>query len=87
MPDVRDFQDLDFGGPAIYRILVQGVLGESWIDRLAGMAISTTERDPKKPVTTLCGEIRDQAELNGVIEVLYNLHLPILKIEKVEDES
>jgi hypothetical protein len=35
--------------------------------------------------TSLVGPIRDQAQLNGVLDTLYNLHLTILKVERVGD--
>jgi hypothetical protein len=76
---------LDFAGPATYRIVVQGVLGEHWRDRLAGLAISTTYPTGHAPRTTLVGRIRDQAELNGVLDTLYGLHLPILAVVTVEE--
>ena len=77
--------DVEFGGPATYRILVQGSLSEDWSGRLAGMTITTTNRGDKPPHTTLVGPIRDQAELNGVFETLYGLHLTILKVEAIDD--
>ena len=79
--------DIDFGGPATYRIVVKGELGEKWSDRLAGLAISTAEREGEAPKTTLVGRIRDQAELSAVLDTLYGLHLPILRIEQVEEDS
>ena len=79
-------QDIQFGGPAIYRIVVQGVVGESWRDRLAGLEISMFDRGPLAPHTVLAGPIRDQAELRGVIETLHGLHLPIVRVEQVTDE-
>ena len=77
--------DIDFGGPATYRIVVQGTLDASWSDRLGGMTISTTERGQKASHTTLIGPVRDQAQLNGVLEALYGLHLSILSVEKVRE--
>ena len=79
--------DIDFGGPATYRIVVKGELGPEWSDRLGGLAMTTTERRGESPHTVLVGRIRDQAELNGVLETLYSLHLPILRVEQVEDDS
>jgi hypothetical protein len=80
-------KDIEFGGPATYRIVVQGVLDESWSDRLAGLAISVTTPNGAMPHTTLFGLIRDQAELSGVLDTLHSLHLPILRVETVDDES
>lgn len=85
MAEDNGLRDIDFCGPASYRIIVQGALSEDWQDRLAGMEITVLHRGEKRPQTTLLGPIRDQAELNGVIETLYGLHLPILKVETVEN--
>ncbi len=70
--------------PATYRIEVAGHLSESWSDRLASMRITTRERSDQTTVTTLDGRLRDQAELSGVLNRLYDLHLSILKVEVVE---
>jgi hypothetical protein len=80
-------RDIEFGGPATYRIVVQGSLGKEWSDRLAEMEITTTSRGEKTPHTTLLGPIRDQAELSGVLGTLHGLHLTILKVETVDEEG
>ena len=77
--------EIEFGGPATYRIVVKGELGQEWSDRLAGLVITTTQQPGESPHTALVGPLRDQAELNGVLETLYSLHLPILRVEQVEE--
>ena len=72
--------------PATYRVEVDGHLDESWSDRLAGMRITTRKRSDQTTVTTLVGRLRDQAELSGVLNSLYGLHLSILKVEVVNGE-
>lgn len=72
--------------PATYRIEVEGYVSESWSDRLAGMQITTRERANQTAVSTLIGRLRDQAELSGVLNSLYGLHLSILKVEVVNAE-
>jgi hypothetical protein len=72
--------------PATYRIEVEGHLAESWSDHLAGMQITTRKRADQSTVTTLLGRLRDQAELSGVLNSLYDLHLSILKVELVNGE-
>ena len=72
--------------PATYRIEVEGHLDESWSRRLAGMRITTRIREDQTSVTTFIGRLRDQAELSGVLNSLYELHLPILKVEVVTGE-
>ena len=62
--------------PAIYRITVEGVVPETWLDRLGGIQIVAT--DPA--TTTLEGWLPDQAALKGVLDSLYSLHLPLLEV-------
>jgi hypothetical protein len=67
--------------PATYRIRVQGILNESWSDRLGGVTITTSEAEDDAPVTILSGRLLDQAALLGVLNALYDLHLPLLSVE------
>ena len=64
-----------------YRIEVEGHLAESRSDILAGMCNTNRKRADQKSVAILTGRLRDQAELLGVLNGLYNLHLSILKVE------
>jgi hypothetical protein len=68
-----------------YRIQVQGYLDNSWSDRLWGMRIAKSNRAGQVPVTTLVGRLRDQAALIGVLNILYELHLPILSVVHQEE--
>ena len=72
--------------PASYRIDIQGHLDASWSDRLAGMHISTCQGENQAPVATLTGRLRDQAELAGVLDTLYEMHLTLLKVEIIDGE-
>ena len=66
--------------PAFYRIQVQGYLGEHWSDSMAGLDISINgERD--QSVTTLSGEVLDQAALMGVLNGLYGMGFTLLSVE------
>ena len=67
--------------PATYRIRVQGILAESWSDRLGGLTITTIGQAGEAPVTTLSGPLRDQAALCGVLNTLHDLRLPLLSVE------
>ena len=74
--------------PVTYRIEVEGCLAESWSDCLAGMRITVHKRADQTTVTTLIGRLKDQAELSGVLNSLYDLyHLAILKVEVVNDKQ
>jgi hypothetical protein len=72
--------------PATYRIRVQGHFDEYWSDRLGGMVITRAFTASKQPVTILVGHLRDQAALSGVLAGLYELHLPLLSVENLDEE-
>ena len=84
MPDNISTENHKFRGAAHYRIVVEGELDARWSGRLAGLSIERCEGNDQRPHTVLTGKIRDQAELNGVLESLYGLHLPIVRLEKIE---
>jgi hypothetical protein len=71
---------IPFDRPASYQISVQGRIAPDWSDRLAGMTIGLTAEEALPPVTTLKGELSDQAALAGVLNTLYELHLTILSV-------
>jgi len=74
-------------GPAIYRIRVRGRLESSWSDRFGGMQITATHGTDGQPETILVGLLADQAALSGVLNSLYELHLPVLSAECVSSEN
>ena len=77
---------VEFGGPARYRVVVEGTLGAHWADRLGDLKIATTIDRGGVPHTTLSGLFADQAALNGLIDTLYGLHLPIIRVEQIEED-
>ena len=70
-----------FDRPGKYRICVLGYLDESWSERLGGLRITTSTRGDQKSVTVLEGLMRDQAELAGLLNSLYELHLTLLSVD------
>jgi len=86
MSDSPYVKKLTLGAPATYRIEVQGNLAESWSGRLSGMRIETSSRGDQKSITTLTGRVRDQAELAGVLNSLYEMHFPILSVDLMSIE-
>ncbi len=72
-----------FDRPATYRIGVLGRIPARWCDRLEGMTITERSSDAEPTVTTLLGELSDQAALAGVFNTLYELHLPVLSVERL----
>jgi len=77
----------EFKGPAIYRIRIKGVLDQRYAGYFGDMMISTDKKEEGKTTSKLTGSIRDQAELMGILNALYNLHLPIVSIQPLDEES
>ena len=87
MTTPENLEHFDFGGPAIYRISVQGTVSESWRRRLGGMEVMTSTGEAAESQTMLQGSVSDQAALRGLLETLYALHLPILEVTKIEGSA
>ena len=77
----RDLSCLTIDKPATYCIRVAGFLDKNWSDRLAGLEIVCDEGHGRKVVTALTGPLIDQAALFGVLNALYDMHLPLLSVE------
>jgi hypothetical protein len=73
-----------FDRPANYQINVLGRIDPTMSDLLGGMAISLDTVQADHPVTTLYGELVDQAALAGVLNTLYELHLTVLSVKRLE---
>ena len=71
-------------GEALYRIRVRGSLGSDWARRLESMEITLETRPDGEVESVLSGRLADQAALSGVLNTLYELHLPVLSVECLE---
>jgi len=60
---------------------VTGHIQDSLADRLGGMVITRAFMSDGRPITILVGHMADQAALAGVLNELYELHLPLLTVE------
>ncbi|MGD8700653.1 MAG: hypothetical protein PVJ43_15260 [Gemmatimonadales bacterium] len=87
MPDRYQHLRVTFSGPGSYRIFVEGFLEQELSDRLGGMRITPMSREDGSRITTLTGQIHDQAELMGILNALYEIHVPILSAELVDQVS
>jgi len=77
----------EFSAPGYYRILLQGQLNPNWSGRLGGMQVVAPALEADTGVTVLQGRVRDQAELSGILNALYELHLPLLKVEYLGEDD
>lgn len=71
--------------PGDYLIEVAGEVDSKMAGRLGGIRIISQRGMAKAKVTTLTGRLTDQAELVGVLNSLYEMHFPILKVKRLSD--
>jgi hypothetical protein len=74
-------------GAATYRIRVRGYLDECWAECMGGMLIVGYRGSGNSLETILQGELADQAALTGVLNTLYQLHLPVVSARFVANDS
>jgi len=80
MPDPSERKYLRLENPKSYRIRAQGILQESYCDSLGDVRITVSNRKGESLVTALVGLVKDQDELMGIVNSLYELHLPLLSV-------
>jgi hypothetical protein len=66
---------------AAYCIQVVGYLDENWSERLGGLTITSSSLEGGSILTTLSGELVDQAALFGVLVALYDMRYPLLSVK------
>ena len=81
----KDLYEFSFRKPAVYKIIVQGELDESWSERLGRLQINVDRSKDKKPITVLIGQINDQSALSGVLTALHDFHFPIISVNLLND--
>ncbi len=84
MIEKKKTQGFNFKKSAIYKIVVQGELDESWSDRL-GLQITVQKKAGKKPISLLVGKIADQAALSSVLNSLYDMHMTVISVNMLTD--
>lgn len=83
-----DTHALNLDHPASYRICAQGAFDAYWLDMLSGVWVIAGQTEARTGVTTLVGQVTDQAALLGVLEQLCCLGLPLVAVEYLaEDEK
>ena len=73
-------------GSAIYRVLVRGWLNPDSADRVDGMNITLTAKGENEEQTILVGRVPDQSARLGILNTLYEMHLPVVSVECLAGE-
>ncbi len=63
-------------------IKVQGILDEKWRDWFDGLDISHDGDN-----TILAGNIKDEAALHGILDLIRNLNLKLISVNPAEKEN
>ena len=74
-PNIR--MDLPFP----YRIKVNGAIDKKWFTYYDNMTVEVEDGGGKRPLTTLTGQVTDQAALMGILNLLYDMQCPLLSVE------
>ena len=78
-------QKLTLDCQASYQIEVQGYLDERRSEWFDGMSIAPQASAEGASITRLTGSVVDQAALHGLLRKLYDLGLPLLLVNRVDD--
>ena len=71
----------------IYEIKVQGHLDESWSNWFEGMTITVDTEPDSRSITTLTGEVADQAALQGILLRIHDLNMELISVTQVVPET
>ena len=78
--------EFSFQKPAIYKIKVEGVLKENWIENFQGLKVNIEGSLSGNPVSVLTGKINDQSALSGLLNTLYNFNMTILSVNMLKSK-
>lgn len=73
----------NFKKAAIYKITVQGTIDAKWSERLWGLQVNI--EDENRQISTLVGQINDQAALSGILNALYEMHTIVISVNMLSD--
>ena len=73
----------NFKGSATYQITVKGKVDPKFMSRLNNLAVTHAETNDQI-LSTLTGEIPDQAALNGLLNILYDNQHVVISVMKID---
>ena len=81
MKTKHELENLSMKGAAFYRIRVRGKLDPRMSDRLQGMNIENMFRRDGTVESVLEGRLEDQSAFSGVLNTMYERHLPVMSAD------
>ena len=85
--DKQSTETLTMASRGTYRITIRGKLDEQWGESFNGTLSRNVRVDKSCPCTILTCDVRDQAELLGILNRLSSLNLPLLEVQRVLEEE
>lgn len=76
-----------FDRPGHYQIRVLGALDQCWLEHLEDLQITTSSWGDGYPVTQISGWLSDQTALAGLLELLNDLSLVILTVNRMSEDE
>jgi hypothetical protein len=67
----------------VYQIRINSHLDETWVNWFAPLVVVNEANGE----ATLTGEVRDQAELHGLLDRVFDLNLTLLGVNRIIDPS
>ena len=68
-----------------YHITVEGCIDASWSEWLGRLQLDSLKEENGLIITTLSGELKDQAALRGLMNRMWDLNLVVLSLQQVMD--
>lgn len=80
-------QHLGLNLPPIYKIKVEGRLGERWTEHFDGLTLTIEHEPDGATLTVLAGPIVDQAALHGILIRIRDLGLTLRSVDCLSSSS
>ena len=71
----------------LYQIRIRGKLDESWSEWLGHVESSREPEGVGAPRTTLVVDVKDPAELFGILDRIRDLNLPLVSVRELGSEE
>ena len=84
MKQTESNTELHFSGPAKYQLIIKGNIPKQSQELFGQLTIKVEENKNEGVQSFLEGEFLDQAELAGVLNIIYSLRLPLVGIKYIE---
>lgn len=80
---MADKQRITMYSSAYYEVWIQGYLDPSWITQMSVESVRLIRDVDGAFVTVLTATFRDQAELRGLLDRIYNFNLPLIAVRSI----